>query len=159
MSLGTPAFTANGFASGSVNRPWHRSRPAAAARPWIMHGGEFKKMISGFEGASVELRFWRKSEADPSRFSRAAKYFCSAPFFKALPSQSGLCNMPPRVVLSTNYSWLYLHWCVRALGSHSRLETWTSRAFFFFFFNPLCVFVTQLFCSSSPALIRFVRRI
>lgn len=45
MSLGTPPFTANGFTSGSVNRPWHRSRPTAAARTWIMHGGKFKKWL------------------------------------------------------------------------------------------------------------------
>lgn len=51
MSLSFPLFTANGFMSTSVNRPWHTSGPPAAARPWIMYRGKFKndfQLVGGF---------------------------------------------------------------------------------------------------------------
>lgn len=34
-------------ADDSVNRPWHRSGPTAAASTWIMHGGKFWKKEKG----------------------------------------------------------------------------------------------------------------
>lgn len=55
MCLGTPPFTVDGFKRGSVNRPWHRSRPTAAARPWIMQGGNLKKKTK-----KKRLPPWRK---------------------------------------------------------------------------------------------------
>lgn len=93
MSPGTALFTANGFTSGSVNRPWHTSRPTAAARPWIMHGGKFK-MTSGFEEASLKPRFFEKLRSRQRQgLLQELKYFRSASSSKHSCLKSSLCSL------------------------------------------------------------------
>lgn len=122
MSLGTPLFTANGFTSGSVNRPWHRSRPTAAARPWIIHGGKFKKNDFRLGGGFTETLLLEKVRGRADIFVRAILQSTSV--LKAVCASCLPASCPRQIILGfILLLFLYLHWCVRASGSDSRLET------------------------------------
>lgn len=152
MSCGTPPLPANGFTSGSVNRPWHRSRPTAAARPWIMHGGKFQKMTSALNEALLKLCFWRKSEAEPSR---------SWNIFVQTVLQSRSCNMPRclRVLNKLFLALFYWRFSIYtdAWGLCGVTVVW--ELCLQSFFNPLWIFVTQQFCHISSAVIHFVHHV
>lgn len=116
MSPGTALFTANGFTSGSVNRPWHTSRPTAAASTWIMHGGKFKNDFR-LRGGFTESSAFRQTRRQTHRgLLQELKYFCPASSSKH-SCLTSLCSL--QHVSSAVYSWLYLtlvlylYWCTR----------------------------------------------
>ena len=132
MSTGSLAFTANGFTSGSVNRPWHRSGPPAAASPWIMHGGKFKndfRLQGGFAGTLLlrKVRGWF-FEDFVQELSNVIR-----PFAGATHLWSGLCDVTLLCILNT-FFWALLarSLCKRMQDSCGEWQSsgdWTSRAF------------------------------